>query len=214
MQIINRTRMDRTRAAARAGQGNVTMKVRLLRKFLNWRAIAGGILAGGIVHILVTLAIPYYSPKTPFRMLAATLPLNQMTIAPATTSRSQLLPYMTPQVRHAFCRYDIHRGPVRISARLLDPSWTLAFYTPQGDNFHTVTGLATRTNDVTFDLVRPADRFWGLFSFRKAVRTDRPTVETPQKTGLVVLRAPVNGTAFTSQTVKALELARCTLVDE
>jgi len=185
------------------------MKLKTLLTIFNWRAILAGILAGGIIHIVVTLAIPYISTSSAFIQISAAIPGNKLTIAPIASARSQLMPFMTPDVRYALCRYDIARGPVRISARLLDPSWTLALYTPQGDNFHTTSGLATRRNDVSFDLVPPAPKFLGLFPTSVPTTSERVTVNVPQKIGLMVLRAPINGTAFTEEVDKTLKLASC-----
>ena len=185
------------------------MKNKKWLKILSLRAIVAGCIAGGILHILIALAIPYVNTTSAFNNVAPVLPENKLLIAPVATSKSALLPFMTPEVRYALCRYNIHKGPVRISARLLKPSWTLALYTPQGDNFHTTTGLASQKNDVTFDLIPPAKKLFGLFSLSTPTASDRVTVQVPGKTGLMVLRAPISGTAFTDEVEKTLQLASC-----
>ena len=185
------------------------MKRKKWFSILSWHTIIAGILAGGIIHILATLAIPYTASTTAYKQLAPSLPVNKLVVTPVASAKSQTLPFMTPEVRVALCRYNISRGPVRISARLLDPSWTLALYTPQGDNFHTTTGLSSQRNDVTFDLISPAPKFLGIFQTSTRPAQDRVTVTVPQKTGLMVLRAPINGTAFTQEVTDAMKLASC-----
>ena len=180
---------------------------------LSWRACLAGILAGGIIHIVVTLAIPFVAKSKAFVQIARLLPENKLKIISHVTARTQILPFMTPDVRYALCRYNIARGPVRISARLLDPSWTLALYTPQGDNFHITTGLASQRNDVSFDLVPPAPKLLGIFPTTVRTVSDRVMVNVPEKTGLMLLRAPVHGTAFAAEVDKTLQLASCKAVE-
>ncbi len=190
------------------------MSIKKLFRLLSWRAILAGILAGGIIHIIAVLAIPYIASTSAYVQLSPILPLNKLMIAPVANARSTLMPFMTPDVRYALCRYDISRGPVRISASLLDPSWTLALYTPQGDNFHTVTGLNSRQNNVSFDLIPPAPKFLGIFTTSARTASDRVTVNVPQKIGLMVLRAPISGAAFTQEVETTLKLTKCRRVSQ
>ena len=184
------------------------MKFGWFRKF-GVRPLAGGILAGGILHICTTLAIPYTSTTAAYRSLKTSLPKNQMMILPPASAENQLLPYMTPEIRIAICRYDISREPVQITANLLDPSWTLALYTPQGDNFYIATGSPNRPLKVSFDLVPPAERFLGIFKTSQSVASDKQQVEVPDKQGVVIIRAPINGTAFAQEVETALRLSNC-----
>ena len=47
---------------------------------------------------------------------------------------------MAPDVRYAFCRFDLSNGPVRLRAAVADDLWLIALYTPKGDNFYAVAG--------------------------------------------------------------------------
>ena len=47
---------------------------------------------------------------------------------------------MAPDVRYAFCRFDLANGPVRLKAAIADELWLIALYTPEGENFYTVAG--------------------------------------------------------------------------
>lgn len=169
-----------------------------------------GFLAGGIIHICYTLAIPYASDASAYKHLAPKLPINQITLADPVAGGEQLLPFVTPGVRYALCHYNIHRGPVKITARLLDPSWTLALYTPFGDNFYVASGLETKRLDIAFELVPPGERFLGLFSTARTVATDRNKIPVPSTSGLLVIRAPIGGAAFAREVDEALKLASCT----
>ena len=189
------------------------MKLKWLRT-LSWRTLVAGVMAGAIIHICTTLAIPYTNNASAYMKLAPNLPLNQLVIAPPATPRTQLLPFVMPDVRYALCRFSIHRSPVRVRARLLDPSWTLALYTPAGDNFYIAMGLSSRRLDIAFDLVRPAPRFLGIFSTSHNIGTDQTKVPTPDETGLLVIRAPINGAAYSNEVEKALKQARCSPIEK
>lgn len=189
------------------------MKLKWL-KILSWRALLAGVLLGAIIHIGTTLAIPYTSNASAFMKLAPQLPTNKLVIVPPASPKRQLLPFMMPNVRYALCRFNIHRSPVRIRAQLLDPSWTLALYSKAGDNFYIAMGLSSRRLDISIDLVRPAAKFLGLFSTSNSLAADQTKVPVPHETGLLVIRAPINGTAFADEVDRALKQASCRPIEE
>ena len=71
-------------------------------------------------------------------------------LPPATPGR-QVMPMMAPDVRYAFCRFDLANGPVRLNARVADELWLIALYTPEGENFYSVAGADMKRAEI--DLV-------------------------------------------------------------
>ena len=173
------------------------------------QAILCGIVAAGIVNIVATFATPVLVQPRAFDRVAEHLPVNQLVVLPQTGPQSQLLPYQQPDMQLAICNYDLSGGGVRARVVLPSSGWTLALYTPDGDNFYVLPGRDQRTTTVDALLV-PAggDLLVGL---------DRPTgggpaptyIQVPETTGLLMLRAPIKGESYRAEIAETLARASC-----
>jgi uncharacterized membrane protein len=187
------------------------LKPRLPRwmREVGWRTVAGGALLGGIVHICVTFAAPVLGSGHAFRQLSSTLPLNRMTLLPAPAPGRQLLPYLPPDMIYAMCRYELTGGPVSVTAAVSGPGWVLSLHTPEGDNFYVLPGQQMRREEVSFLLVPSTT------AAAHANRTAGPEdtqVASPTPEGLIVVRAPLTGTARLAETEAVLRRSSCTQV--
>src|SRR5262245_65635340 len=99
-----------------------------------------GLVLAGLIHIVAVLTLPLLAPKNAHARLAALGPANRMIELPAAAPGRQVIPMMAPDVRYAFCRFDLTNGPVRLKAGIPDDLWLIALYTPEGDNFYSVAG--------------------------------------------------------------------------
>src|SRR5262245_42931672 len=99
-----------------------------------------GLVFAGLIHIVAVLTLPMLAPKNAHARLAALGPTNIMIELPAAAPGHQVMPMMAPDVRYAFCRFDLANGPVRLTASVADDLWLVALYTPEGDNFYSVAG--------------------------------------------------------------------------
>src|SRR6478672_6206251 len=96
---------------------------------------------GGLIHIAAVLALPSLAPKNAWERLVTLGPANTMIQLPALTPGKEIMPMMAPDVRYAFCRFDLAQGPVRLKGAVPNDLWMIAFYTAEGDNFYTVSGV-------------------------------------------------------------------------
>jgi uncharacterized membrane protein len=165
--------------------------------------------AGGILHILVVLAMPTLGWGSAFSRLAADLPLNKMVILPASVPGRSVLPFLAPDMRYAMCRYEVIGGPVKVSATLPEVGWSLAVYTPQGDNFYAAPAHETRRTDLAFTLLPASDRLINLTPGQRRADVDVGSVTSPSREGLIVLRAPVKGESYLSTLEPFLRSASC-----
>src|SRR5690606_20344600 len=136
----------------------------LTKKFRlpNLRIVLAALCAMGILHILTTLTVPLFSVTTAFARLEPLLPVNEMKILPPVTPDAQPLPFLTPDVRYAMCRYDSTGGPVRVTAVLPGRGWSLALHTPSGENVYAATGRDDRSTTLHLRIVPAEERFFGL----------------------------------------------------
>jgi len=99
-----------------------------------------GLVLAGLIHIVAVLTLPMLAPRNAQARLAALGPANTMIELPPASPGHQAMPMMAPDVRYAFCRFDLTNGPIRLRAAIADELWLIALYTPEGENFYTVAG--------------------------------------------------------------------------
>ncbi len=179
---------------------------------VGWRTVIGAVLLGGIMHILVTLAVPFVTSSTAFAKLRETLPANRMVILPPATPGKQALPFLTPDALYAMCRFDVSVDSLAVTAAVAHTGWTLSMHTPQGDNFYVMPAQQQRRNDVSL-LVVPATSTLSEFATtpRRVSATDSQ-IPSPTNEGLVIVRAPLKGLAWRAETEALLRRASCTPV--
>ncbi|HWB47419.1 MAG TPA: DUF1254 domain-containing protein [Hyphomicrobiaceae bacterium] len=176
----------------------------------SWRLAIGAALLGGIIHILTVLAVPVMGRSNALQVLRGSLPANEMVMVPPWPEGAKPLPFLGAGALYAICRYDLTGGPVEISAALIDAGWTLSLHAPAGDNFYVVPAQEGRTSEVSFVLVPPADQGGDFTTPARASNDDTTQLASPTLEGLVVVRAPLKGVAWRSQTEAVLRRAQCT----
>jgi uncharacterized membrane protein len=177
---------------------------------IRWQLLAIALVFGGIVHILATLVVPRLTMASAWHRLAPKLPVNRMVVQPLATPGTQPLPFIGPDTRFAFCRYDLSQGPMVLTATLPEKGWSIGLYSTDGDNFFSITAQEQRRTDVRLTLTPPAERLLGIFNWGRSVDATLSDVVVPRVEGLVVIRAPIRGRAYQSETEAVLGSARCT----
>ena len=177
---------------------------------INLRLALAAVCAIGILHVCATLAAPMLMMRSAYDRLTPLLPPNEVVVFPPVTPQAQPIPFMTPDVRYAMCRYDTSDAPVLVSALLPGPGWSLALHTPEGDNIYAATGVDVRSTYLRIRIMPANDRFMGLTPEALGIAD---TSEKPQSVnsarGIVALRAPDKGRAYQPSTEAALSRFRC-----
>lgn len=183
------------------------------RVTLSFAMLATAIVTGAVLHIVTTFAIPAINSGSAFDRVKFQLDLNTMKVLQPDTTGAMPLPFLSPDMRYAFCRYDISSGPVTVSAVLPDIGWSLALYTPQGDNFYAVPGQDGRAVEIVFNISPASDRLLIPVPGQRRADVDAAQVTSPSREGLVVIRAPNKGAAAAPMTDAALRRATCRAVE-
>lgn len=178
----------------------------LSRQSLYW--VAAGLLLGGIVHVASVLTTPRTATDTAMQRIAAVAPINDILVLAPATPKSQLFPYMAPDVHYALCRYDISKDPVSVRTPLLDATWSIALYDELGQNFYTITGADLQRREAELILAPSEDGALAL-PFGSDAPTTAITVSVPERTGLLVIRAPDGGPGRQREIEQALGQVRC-----
>lgn len=172
----------------------------------SWLWVLAGFLLAGLIHVGSILALPHVTEGSAWQRIGLVVPEHDMKLLPVISPDYSPLPFMSPDIRYAGCRYDISDGTVTVKARLLHPSWSVALFKRDGTNFYTVSGA---------DLQRGALE---LVIIAAPLNTPRPTgvgsdavvVNSPDEIGLVLMLAPQLGEAYALQTSASVSQATCT----
>lgn len=174
---------------------------------------AAALFAAAILHILATLATPHLIPTSGYGRLAGDLPENAMRILPPVTADAQPLPFLSPDARYAVCRFDTRDGPVSLSAVLPEPGWTLALFSPDGDNFFTSVASPDRRPEVSILIVAAGDDSWRIGRLGRVTPgtaiTREATLTIPANEGIALIRAPDRGEAYRQRSLAELKRADC-----
>lgn len=177
---------------------------------LSWQTALLALVSGGIIHIVATIVLPHLATANGVQRLSAGLPANAMRVMPPAHAEAQPLPFMGPDTRIAVCRYDVSDGPIAVSAVLPDKGWSLAIYSAQGDNFYVVPAQDYRRSELAFQLIPQGERFLGMFNLgSRGFETSASQITVPSPQGLIIVRAPMRGRAYQSETESYLARAHC-----
>ena len=116
---------------------------------------------------------------------------------------------MAPDVRYAFCRFDLTNGPVRLRAKIADELWLIALYTPEGENFYSVAGADMKRPQIDLIIVA-ADQTV------EEAGVDAPEIvrrchggQSPVTEGIALIRAPLAGPSRAARAERALKATSC-----
>ncbi len=176
---------------------------------INWRIVIAALFGVGILHILATLAAPSLAIATAFDRLEPVLANNRMVVLPEIAPGSQPLPFISPSLRYAMCRFDTKAHPIEVVTDLRHPGASLTIYAPHGETIY----ASVATSEVPRQRIRivpPDDRFLGLTPEARGVASkEAPTATLTATTGIAIVAVPERGPAYRGETARALDDARC-----
>jgi uncharacterized membrane protein len=170
----------------------------------------GVVLLAVFIHITAVLSLPYLAPKNAWARISALSEANRMVVLPAASPAHQSLPLMAADVRYGICRFNLENGPVRLSTQILDDLWSIAFYTPRGENFYAINGRELKRNKI--EIIISTKNEVGVKAGASLLDEieDLVVVDSPVREGIAVIRAPLLGPSYAAQTEAALKRGACT----
>ena len=187
--------------------------MKLLQRF-DFRLLAIFVLVAGIVHIAATFLAMNDARGSAYSRLARSLPPNKMVITDSIGPSSQLLPFLGPDARFAFCLFDTTDAPMRVRALLPDLGWTIGIYAPDGQNLYFAAASAERETTVDLSIIPADDRFLGLPQAVALPGSAPPPIDAQHSIaadkGRVVVRAPDKGDPYRADEQAVLAQATCT----
>lgn len=172
------------------------------------RTVLRGLVGAAIVHICVTFATPYLFGQGAYRQLADHLPSNTLVSLGPPTPRSQVLNYQEPDMHLAVCSYDASSVPVLAKAVLPGSGWTLALYSPAGDNFYILPGQDQKPIEINVVLTTGGDDTSALPT-KPGSQGSLTLVHLPAARGLLVIRGPIKGESYRADVEAVMARASC-----
>ena len=110
------------------------------------------VMTAGAVHIVSIVSLPFVASEDAFARIAAFAPIASVRILPRASMSGDPLPGRDPSLATAICRFDLERGPMRVSTAVGSARFmALAIHSRTGLAFY---GLNDRAgNDGKLDLV-------------------------------------------------------------
>jgi uncharacterized membrane protein len=175
--------------------------------------ILGGVLLGGIVHLVIVLTLPRTSTQDAYSRLAAIAPINAVTMLPQPTPQKAALPFMDPAFAAAVCRYDLSSGPLKLSIEVSQAYTSVSFYTQRGVAFYAINDRAAGRRVIELDLMTSEQRS-ALPEDEEVTAADRLIVESPTPTGLILFRALAPEPSLTQAAQRAVGAGKCTITPQ
>ena len=176
---------------------------------ISWFAVLLALIIAGLIHIATVLGLPQIAPRNAWTRLSSLAEPNKLVVLPAASPAHQSLPLMAPDMRYAFCRFDVTKGPVRISTQIMDELWIIAFYRPNGANFYTISGGDINREKIEIIISTESNALLDTETDALYDSEDVVVVTAPENTGLTVIRVPLAGVSYAKRAEKALRQATC-----
>ena len=178
----------------------------LMRPFVPWMLAV--VFAATLIHILAVFGVPYVASRDAWARLSEISSPNQLYLLPIAEA-DMPLPYMAPDIAYAFCRFDLTANNVMLSTELGDGSWSIAVSGRHAENFYFITGAEARRRELRL-LLTPRARLSEEASTERSEEGDEQIIViTPEMQGIALIRAPIRGPSFATDTVNALQSAQC-----
>jgi len=174
----------------------------------------GGLMLGGIIHIVSVLWVPLTAENDSWTQLAGFGPVNALhTIAPVGDRRPPL-PDMDPSLRYAVCRYDLTNGPLLISGEVPLVYWSVALYDRRGLNYYALNDRLVAGRSIKL-WVATKQQLLAIEpqSPEAEANDERLLIGAPGALGFAVFRVLVPGPSFEAAVAETFASTTCKSFD-
>jgi uncharacterized membrane protein len=170
--------------------------------------LLGGVLLGGIVHLVTVLMLPDMATQDAYSRLSPMTPVNAVTAIAPPSSDNAAMPFMDPAFAVSVCRYDISDGPLKFSVPVSQAYTSVSFYTRTEVPYYAINDRAAGRRMIELDLMTTEQRN-DLPENEEITAADRLIVESPSTTGLIVIKSLAPEPGLLQAARSALAAAQC-----
>ena len=170
--------------------------------------LLGGVLLGGMIHLVTVLALPRLATLDAYSRLAAVTKENTVTPLAATSPANALLPFMDPAFAMAVCRYDLSSGPIKLTVPVSQSYTSVSFYSRNDVAYYAINDRSAGRRVIELDLMTEAQHE-ALPEEEDVTAADRLIIDSPTASGLIVLKALAAEPGLMIQAQASLAAANC-----
>lgn len=177
-----------------------------MRLFL-W--IIGGILLGGIIHLISILQLPNYSENRLWQQIVDAGPANRFNkVSALSGTTTPTITGLDPAFLHALCRYSLAGGPMRIQGQFAGNAWWLSLYTKTGESYYTISAKTAQSKAI--DLYIGLDQQFAELSALEDLNTERSLIlKAPVQEGFALVHVFLPNPHYRTRAENMLREARC-----
>lgn len=172
----------------------------------------GGALLGGVVHLATVIILPRTATQDAYSRLAPIAAENRVTALAPPTPEAAPIPFMDPAFITAVCRYDLSKGPLKLSVPVGLAYTSVSFYTRHDVAYYAINDRAAGRRIIELDLMT-IDQRNEMPEDEEVTAADRLIVESPTVIGLIAIRALAPEPGLMPMTQTALAAAQCRPAD-
>jgi uncharacterized membrane protein len=176
-------------------------------------AIVGGILLGGVVHLVSVLALPRIASQDAYSRLTAMTTPNAVTPLPLADPGHSPMPFMDPAFAIAVCRYDLSGGSIKLTVPVSQAYTSVSFYTRSDVAYYAINDRSAGRKVIELNLMTEAQHA-ELPEEEDVTAADRLIIDSPSTTGLIVLKALAPEPGMMAEAKASLAAAKCRLQTE
>ena len=170
--------------------------------------LLAGVLLGGVVHFATVILLPRTATQDAYSRLAPVAPINSVTLLPDPTPEKALMPLMDPAMATAICRYDLSKGPLKLTVPISPAYTSVSFYTRTDVAYYAINDRAAGRRAIELDLMTAAQHE-DMPEEEDVTAADRLIVESPTETGLIAIRALAPEPGLMPKAQAAVAAAKC-----
>jgi uncharacterized membrane protein len=171
-------------------------------------AIIGGILLGGVVHLVSVLALPRIATQDAYSRLTPLTKLNAVTPLALADPGHSPMPWMDPAFAVAICRYDLSTGPIKLTVPVSQAYTSVSFYTQNDVAYYAINDRSAGRKIIELNLMTEAQHA-DLPEEEDVTAADRLIIDSPSTTGLIELKALAPEPGMMEQAQAALAASKC-----
>jgi uncharacterized membrane protein len=170
--------------------------------------IFGGALLGGIVHLATVIILPRTATQDAYARLSPIAPVNSVVTLPVPSPDKAVMPFMDPAFANAVCRYDLSKGPLKLTVPVSPAYTSVSFYTRYDVAYYAINDRAAGRRVIELDLMTSAQHDQ-VPEDEEVTAADRLIVESPTVTGLIAIRAMAPEPGLMRAAQSAIAASQC-----
>lgn len=170
--------------------------------------LLGGALLGGIVHLATIILLPRTATQDAFARLTNDMPVNAVASLPQPRPEKAAMPFMDPAFAAAICRYDLSKGPLKLTVPVSPAYTSVSFYTRYDVAYYAINDRAAGRRVIELDLMTTEQKN-AMPEDEDVTAADRLIVESPTVSGLIAIRALAPEPGLMPMAQATIANARC-----